>query len=193
MNFQGHTILEGQIIRLEPLTIDHAADLAAVAEPDIFAYHLPPTEFTENGFRDLITRVKQRPNWLLYAIVPKATGKAIGTTAYIDINAPNKWVEIGFTWIAKSHQGTRVNPEMKYLMLKHAFEEQGANRVQLKTDSRNTHSQRAIEKLGAVREGVLRKHMIMFDGHIRDTVMYSITDDDWPQVKANLEARLQNA
>ena len=86
--------------------------------------------------------------------------------------------------------GTPFNPECKYLLLRHAFREQQALRVQLKTDHRNKQSQRAIEKLGAVREGVLRKHMIMPDGHVRDTVMYSVTDNEWPAIESRLEARL---
>ena len=102
-------------------------------------------------------------------------------TCYLDIRAKERGLEIGFTWLAKALQGTQVNPECKYLLLRHAFEEQHALRVQLKTDGRNKQSQRAIEKLGAVREGVLRKHMIMPDGYVRDTVMYSITErQNWP-------------
>jgi RimJ/RimL family protein N-acetyltransferase len=108
----------------------------------------------------------------------------------MDIQNANRGVEIGTTWIGRAYHGTRVNPEAKYLLLRHAFEEQGAIRVQLKTDSRNQQSQRAIEKLGAVKEGVLRNHMIMPDGYFRHTVMYSITDAEWPAAKARLEARL---
>ena len=102
----------------------------------------------------------------------------------------HRGLEIGFTWIAKPHQGTLVNPECKYLLLRHAFDDQHAMRVQLKTDLRNVQSQGAIEKLGAVREGVLRKHIIRPDGYLRDTVMYSITAEEWPAVRAKLEQRL---
>ena len=125
-----------------------------------------------------------------FAQVLIESGRAIGGTTYMDIQHANRGVEIGSTWIGRAHHGTRVNPEAKYLLLRHAFEEQGAIRVQLKTDSRNLQSQRAIEKLGAVKEGILRNHMIMPDGHYRHTVMYSLTDDEWPAAKARLEARL---
>ncbi len=111
-------------------------------------------------------------------------------TSYLDIRPQDRALEIGFTWVAKPYQATAVNPECKYLLLRHAFEEQGAVRVQLKTDLRNLQSQAAIAKLGAVREGVLRKHMVMPDGHVRDTVMYSVTNDEWPAVRRRLEERL---
>ncbi len=108
----------------------------------------------------------------------------------MDVRPAHRGLEIGYTWIARAYQGTRVNPECKYLLLRHAFEKLGAIRVQLKTDGRNLQSQHAIEKLGAVKEGVLRKHLILPDGYVRDTVMYSITDSEWPHVKSRLEARL---
>jgi RimJ/RimL family protein N-acetyltransferase len=125
-----------------------------------------------------------------FAIIHLETGTAIGVTTYMDIQNHNRGVEIGNTWVARPHQGTNVNPEAKYLLLRHAFDDQGALRVQLKTDRRNLQSQRAIEKLGAQHEGILRKHVVMPDGYIRDSVMYSITDDEWASVKARLESRL---
>jgi RimJ/RimL family protein N-acetyltransferase len=108
----------------------------------------------------------------------------------MDIRPKHMGLEIGTTWIGRAHQGTKVNPESKLLLLAHAFERLGCERVQLKTDGRNLQSQHAIEKLGAVKEGVLRKHMIMPDGFVRDTVMYSIVAAEWPDVKRGLEARL---
>lgn len=184
-------VLKGQIVRLEPLQPAHAADLAAVATPELFDYHLPPAEFSPAGFHALIEEISTRPNRVHFAIILRETNRAIGVTAYLDIQPANRSLEIGFTWIGKAYHGTQVNPECKYLLLQHAFEGLDAVRVQLKTDSRNLHSQRAIEKLGAVREGVLRKHMIVWDGYIRDTVMYSILADEWPQVKASLASRLR--
>jgi RimJ/RimL family protein N-acetyltransferase len=118
------------------------------------------------------------------------TGQAVGVTSYLDIRAKDRGLEIGFTWLARQHQGSRVNPECKFLLLRHAFDGLAAVRVQLKTDSRNLQSQRAIEKLGAVREGVLRKQMVMPDGYVRDTVMYSVTHDEWPRVRELLAERL---
>jgi len=108
----------------------------------------------------------------------------------MDIRPEHHGLEIGATWIGKAYQGTSVNPENKYMLLRQAFERLGAIRVQLKTDGRNLQSQAAIAKLGAKHEGVLRKHVLLPDGYERDTVMYSITDDEWPAVKAALEERL---
>ncbi|MCL4250127.1 MAG: GNAT family N-acetyltransferase [Anaerolineae bacterium] len=184
-------ILSGAVVRLEPLDARHAEDLAASATPDLFAYHFPPSEFTPAGWRALIEMVRARPDWCPFAIVLEETGKAIGVTSFLEIQPAHRTVEIGFTWIAKGYQGTAVNPEIKYLMLRHAFEDQAALRVQLKTDDRNAQSRRAIEKLGAVFEGVLRNHMITPDGYHRSTAMFSIIDSEWPAVKARLEARLR--
>jgi len=122
-----------------------------------------------------------------------ATGEPIGSTSYLDIRPQHRGLEIGRTWIGKRWQGTVVNPESKYLLLRHAFESLGAVRVQFKTDANNIRSQRAIEKLGARREGVLRRYQVRSNGCHRDSVMYSIIDEEWPEVKARLEARLAAA
>jgi RimJ/RimL family protein N-acetyltransferase len=110
----------------------------------------------------------------------------IGATRYLDIRSEHRGLEIGGTWYAVEHQRTGVNTECKYLLLRHAFEVLGCIRVQLKTDSLNERSQRAIERLGAVHEGVLRSHMIMPDGRRRDSVYYSILDSEWPRIKERL-------
>lgn len=189
MNIQPIT-LEGRAARLEPLATQHAESLAEVATPDIFTYTFPPRELSVAGFAEGIQFLRSLPGFCPFAIVARERGRAIGMTSYLDTRPQDRAVEIGFTWIAKPYQGTTVNPECKYLLLRHAFDEQGYVRVQLKTDLRNVHSQRAIEKLGAVREGVLRKHMVMPDGFVRDTVMYSIVADEWPAVRQRLETRL---
>jgi len=189
MNVEPIT-LEGRVVRLEPLREDHAEAIAEVATPEIFAYLFPPAEYTEIGFREQIRGLTAGGGFCLFATVLKETGRAIGMTSYLDIRPEHRSLEIGFTWIGAQWHGTAVNPEAKWLLLEHAFEKLGAVRVQLKTDLRNLQSQKAIEKLGAVKEGVLRKHMTLPDGHIRDTVMYSITDEEWPAVKARLLARL---
>ena len=176
--------------RLEPLALRHATDFAAASTPELFTYHFPPTELTPAGFAAWIQFLSNTPGFCPFAIVDSQSGRAIGATSYLDIRPADRGVEIGFTWIARAFQGTLVNPECKYLLFRHAFDEQQAVRVQLKTDLRNRHSQRAIEKLGAVREGVLRKHMIRPDGYVRDTVMYSVTAEEWPAVREALEARL---
>jgi N-acetyltransferase len=189
MNIQPVT-LEGSVVRMETLTARHAEDLATNATPDIFVYTFPPPDFTPHGLATYIEDLRGRANFCPFAMILKETGEAVGVSCFMDIQNHNRALEIGSTWIAKQYQGTKVNPEAKLLMLHHAFEEQGALRVQLKTDSRNLQSQRAIEKLGAVREGILRKHMIMPGNYQRDSVMYSITDDEWPAVKAKLLARI---
>jgi RimJ/RimL family protein N-acetyltransferase len=182
--------LEGRIVRLEPLDAVHAEALAEAASPELFAYHFPPEELTAAGFAGQIEGLRQAPNMLPFAQVLRETGRAVGITSYLDIQPHNRALEIGFTWLGKAWQGTAVNPEAKLLLLRHAFETLGALRVQLKTDARNAQSQAALAKLGAVREGVLRKQMTLPDGHQRDTVMFSITDDEWPEVRRRIEARL---
>ncbi len=182
--------LTGRAARLEPLSLEHAEALAAAATPDLFTYHFPPREFTPDGFREAIAYFLTLPAFCPFAIVATEHGRAVGMTSYLDIRPKDRGLEIGFTWVAKPYQGTAVNPECKYMLFRHAFEEQGAIRVQLKTDLRNLQSQAAIAKLGAVREGVLRKHMIRPDGYQRDSVMYSVTCDEWPAVKQKLAERL---
>lgn len=189
MNIQPVT-LEGRTVRIEPLNRRHAADMAEAADEDIFKYHVLLPEISAGGFERYIETLLSRPNMVPFAQVLVASGKAIGGTTYMDIQTANRGVEIGTTWIGRAYHGTAVNPEAKYLLLRHAFEDQGAIRVQLKTDGRNLQSQRAIEKLGAVKEGVLRNHVVMPDGFLRASVMYSITHEEWPAVKARLEERL---
>ena len=182
--------LEGRFVRLEPLAEVHAAALAEASSPEIFAYHFPPEELTAAGFAAQIEGLRALPNWLPFASVLRETGRAVGISCFLDIRPEHRGLEIGFTWVGNAWQGTAVNPESKLLLLRHAFETLGCVRVQLKTDLRNLQSQAALRKLGAVREGVLRKQMILPDGHQRDTVMFAITDEEWPKVRAGLEERL---
>jgi N-acetyltransferase len=183
--------LEGTAIRLEPLTLEHAPGLLPHAEPEIFRHMLEwPRDRSLAALEDWIRLSVEKPGALLFAILDRATGEALGTTGYLEIRPAHRGLEIGRTWIARARQGTRINPESKYLLLRHAFEDLGAVRVQLKTDANNLHSQRAIEKLGARREGVLRKYQIRSNGTVRDTVVYSLLAEEWPEVKAGLEARL---
>jgi RimJ/RimL family protein N-acetyltransferase len=131
-----------------------------------------------------------RPEYVAWATVERASDRAVGSTRFGDIAPEHGRVEIGWTWIAPSRQRSAVNTEAKLLQLTYAFDTLGAGRVALKTDLRNERSQRAIERLGAVREGVLRRHLRLPDGHVRDTVYYSILADEWPAVRARLEERL---
>jgi len=187
-------ILEGKRARLEPLVATHAAALHdAGADPEIWR-HLP---------RGPLRGVEDAKGWIAeamaaaaqgcevpFAIVALDSGQVAGSTRYLEIRPQDRGLEIGWTWIGAAWQRTAVNTECKYLLLRHAFEDLGAVRVQLKTDARNLRSQTALERIGARREGTLRKHMAVRDGFIRDSVFFSVTDDDWPEVKARLEALL---
>ncbi|HVG06610.1 MAG TPA: GNAT family protein [Thermoanaerobaculia bacterium] len=183
--------LEGTILRLEPLSLDHAPGLWQHAEPEVFQWMADlPRDGSYEAFRDWIGETMRRPASLTFAMILGETGKPAGVSGYLEIRPNHRGIEIGRTWIGKAHQGSRVNPESKLLLFRHAFETLGAIRVQLKTDLRNLQSQRAIEKLGAVHEGVLRRYQIRSNGEVRDTVMYSVLADEWPALKARLEARL---
>ncbi len=182
--------------RLEPLEPRHAPDLFAVGQDEVVWRYMPQPAFkTLDDARRMITAAQEQAAsgaQLPFAIVARTTGRAMGSTRYLDIRPKDRGVEIGWTWLGMAAQRTAINTECKYLLLRHAFEALGAVRVQLKTDLRNEQSQRAIERLGAIREGVLRKHMVLWNGVIRDTVYYSIVDTEWPAVRARLESLLGN-
>ncbi len=189
--------LTGTVVRLEPLGLEHAEDLfVAAQEPRIWRYMpVNPSGSVEDIRSWIAAALRDRETGALlpFAIVARATDRAIGSTRYHNILPRDRGLEIGWTWLASQAQRTAVNTECKYLLLRHAFEQLQAVRVQLKTDGRNEISQRAIARLGAVREGVLRKHMLVQNGYIRDSVMYSILDSEWPEVKARLEGFLARA
>ena len=178
-------------MRLEPLAEAHRDDLleAAAQDPVTFRYMGADLSVGADAW-DAYLADALRPEFVAWATVDAATGRAVGSTRFGDIAPEHGRVEIGWTWIAPSHQRSATNTEAKLLQLTYAFEELGATRVALKTDGRNLRSQSAIERLGAQREGALRRHMRMPDGFIRDTVYFSILDDEWPEVKARLEERL---
>jgi RimJ/RimL family protein N-acetyltransferase len=181
--------LEGRVVRLEPLEERHRDDLlAAGADPEIWRYM--GTVLTGPEDWDAYLAHALGPEFVAWATVDKASGRAIGSTRFGDIDVDSDRVEIGWTWITPDFQRTAVNTEAKLLQLSYAFETLGAGRVALKTDGRNERSQAAIARLGAVREGTLRRHMRLPDGHVRDTVYFSILSDEWPAVKARLIERL---
>lgn len=183
--------LEGRNVRLEPLHRRHAAGLVAAATPDPFEFTSQnPREYTVAGFEEDIEKVNAIPDSVAFAIIHVPSGQVAGRTTYMEIRPIHRGLEIGRTWIARKHHGTHLNPEMKLLLMRHAFETLGAIRVQYKTGHRNLHSQRAIAKLGAKHEGVLRNHQIEPDGRVRDTVVFSITREEWPEIRRGLEARL---
>ncbi len=192
-------------IRLVPLEPRHAPDLLTVADPELFRHTMQaPAEWSVRGFELEIEKVNALPGVVAFAIVLAErsgslnAGHAIGRSTFMDIKPEHRGLEIGRTWIGRAFHGTRVNPEAKYLMLRHAFESLAptAIRVQLTTNGTNTHSQNAIAKLGAVREGVLRKARILPPSldrpqtAVRDWVHFSIIDDEWPKIRDGLEARL---
>lgn len=180
-------------VRLEPLRPQHAPDLfhAGHVHPSLRFQPAPPFERTVDAV-NWVTRAlddqlagTRHP----FAIIDPAANVAVGSTSLFDIRPAERAVEIGYTWLAPSSQRTPINTAAKLLLLTHCFEDLGAERVQLKTDARNTTSQRAIERLGATKEGVLRKHMRLHDGFIRDTVFYSLLADEWPAIKQRLTNR----
>ncbi len=186
----GPVTLRGEVVRLEPLVEAHVADLLLVAQDEAIWRYLPYGLLDEENrllahVRDLL-RQQQAGQAVPFAVVLQETGRAVGMTRYMDIRPAHRGLEIGGTWYGAAYQRTAVNTECKFLLLRHAFETLGCIRVQLKTDARNERSQRAIERIGAKREGVLRQHVIMPDGYLRDTIYYSILDSEWPQVKAHL-------
>jgi RimJ/RimL family protein N-acetyltransferase len=184
-------VLAGAALRLEPLTLAHAPRLWPHVDPEIFRHTLEaPRDASYAGFEGWMRAVLAAPDSMAWALVLRATGEAVGVSGYLEIRPAHRGLEVGRTWIGRAHQGTRVNPESKYLLLRHAFEALGAVRVQLKTDRNNLRSQAAIAKLGARHEGVLRKYQTRSNGTVRDTVVYSILAEEWPAVKAGLEARL---
>jgi RimJ/RimL family protein N-acetyltransferase len=182
--------LEGWVVRLEPLEERHRDDLlAAGSDPEIWRFM--SSDLSVPGAWPAYLAHALGPEFVAWATVEKASGKAIGSTRFGDIEPDHDRVEIGWTWIAPAFQRTAVNTEAKLLQLTYAFETLGAGRVALKTDGRNERSQAAIARLGAVREGVLRRHTRLPDGYVRDTVYFSILADEWPSVKSGLEARLR--
>ncbi len=179
--------LEGQAARLEPLTPGHAGRLAAAgADPRIWEFTTGGPLATDEAAARYIAAALDGA--VPFAIVDRASGQVVGSTRYFDIRPRDRGLEIGYTWLGLPFQRTAINTECKCLLLHHAFETLGAERVQLKTDRRNLRSQEAIERIGGVREGVLRRHMVLPDGSWRDTVMYSIVRPEWPAVKRRLEA-----
>lgn len=186
--------LQGKYARLEPLALAHADDLFAVGQDAEVWAHMPvPTPQRADDVRAWIQAaldLQARGAVLPFAIVDVATERAIGSTRYLDISAHDRHVEIGWTWLGKSFWRTPLNTECKFLLLQHAFETLGCIRVALKTDLRNERSQRAIERIGGVREGVLRRVVVMHDGYERSTVYYSILDDEWAEVKKRLQAKM---
>jgi N-acetyltransferase len=189
--------LTGRLARLEPLGLQHVSSLAEAGNDETIWRLMPYGMITsEDRMRSFVRTALERQqvgSEQPFAVIDLASGRAIGSTRYLDIRPEHRGLEIGATWYGTAHQRTGINTECKYLLLRHAFDELGCIRVQLKTDLRNERSQRAIERIGGIREGVLRNHMIMPDGHRRATVMFSITDEEWPAVRSHLHQLMTSA
>jgi N-acetyltransferase len=190
----GPCILQGKFVRLEPLRENHVDELAAVAKKldwSLFLYPLLSRDDVGRRVAEGLAR-EEKDEEYAFAVVLKGENKVVGSTSYLTIVPRHKRAEIGSTWYSPEVQGGFVNPESKFLLLKHAFEDWGAVRVQLGTHLDNLHSQRAILKLGAKFEGRLRNYGIMPDGTPRDSMLYSITASEWPEVKTGLIERINS-
>jgi len=186
-------VLEGRHVRLEPLSQAHQADLAAVGlDEELWRWIPTPVRTPEEMSAYIATALEEQARGvsLPFALIEKASGRAIGSTRYGNIDRAHHRVEIGWTWVAPPWQRTAVNTEGKYLLLRHAFETLGCIRVELKTDSLNERSRSAILRIGAREEGTFRNHIITSTGRIRHTVYFSILDSEWPAVKARLQSRM---
>lgn len=186
--------LIGKYVRLEPMSLAHVEALAEIGVGrefwDFMVYGKMENADDMRGWvTDILGRAAKGTD-LPFVAIHLASGRVAGATRYLNIMPNDRGLEVGGTWYGIDFQRTAVNTECKYLLFKHAFETLGAIRVQLKTDSRNERSQRAIERIGAVKEGVLRNHMILPDGIIRHSAYYSILDSEWEGVKKRLEERL---
>lgn len=193
MNNLGPVTLEGRYIRLEPLRPHHAAALyEAGRAPEIWEWLAVAFTGPEVAEQFIATALKQEAEGkeMPFAVIWRETGEVVGSTRYLEIDPANRSTEIGWTWYNPRFQGTVVNPEAKLLLMQHAFESWGARRVWLKTDVQNLHSQAAMRKMGAQFEGTLRNHRFRRDGSMRDTVIFSVIDPEWPAVKAGLLQRL---
>ena len=185
--------LEGPVARLEPLRREHARLFWEIAKDDlddIFRW-IPYSMKTPQDFERVIGKAfeeQERGESVVFATVERTSGQTIGSTRFMNIDRINRRVEIGSTWIAPAWQRTAINSEAKYLMLRHAFEVWKCMRVELKTDALNQKSRNAILRIGAKEEGTLRRHLITWSGRVRDTVYFSVLDNEWPEAKARLEA-----
>jgi RimJ/RimL family protein N-acetyltransferase len=187
-------VLEGRVVRLEPLDQSHAGDLLRAIEIASDWQWMPRpapadlaamTQWVEDA-RTCAADGSAIP----FAIIDRSTDTACGSTRFLDIRRGDLGLEIGWTWVGRAWQRTAVNTDCKRTLLGHAFDTLGAQRVQLKTDSRNERSQQAIERIGGVREGILRRHMLRPDGTWRDSVMYSVVRDEWPHARGRLDEML---
>jgi N-acetyltransferase len=185
--------LSGPFVRLVPLTLDHVPALASVGLDPVLWRWIPTPITTTDEMRAYVASAlddQARGLALPFAITDTASNEVIGSTRFGNIDVRNRRLEIGWTWLARSHQRTAANTNAKRLLLGHAFDDLGAMRVELKTDALNDKSRAAIGRIGAVQEGIFRKHSITASGRVRDAVYFSIIDTEWPAVRRTLDERL---
>ncbi len=185
--------LEGRVVRLEPMTLDHVDALSRVGlDPSLWALTTSRIETRADMQQYVETALAEQAagTSLPFVTMARATGEVVGSTRFANVVHEHARAEIGWTWIAPQWQRTAVNTEAKYLMLRHAFEHMGCRRVELKTNARNARSRAAMLRIGAIEEGTLRRHMINADGSSRDSVYFSVIAEEWPDVRARLEAML---
>jgi len=185
--------LEGNHVRLEPLSLDHLDALTAVGlDPELWKFTTVNIRNRDEmrAYIEEALQLSAAGTVIAFATRDKKSNTVVGSTRLADIQPHHRTMEIGWTWIARSHQRTAVNTEAKYLMLRHAFETMDARRVMLKTDETNVKSRAAIARIGAKQEGILRNHMLAWGGRNRNSVIFSIIAEEWPEAKRNLEAKL---
>ena len=190
----GPVTLEGQHVRLEPVSLAHVPTLWRVGAYEEIWRYIPYAVHSEDEMRAYVEAelAKQHAGLVVrFTTIAKAIAEPVGSTSYLNIDRQHRRLEIGGTWITPAWQRSPINTEAKYLQLRHAFETLGCIRVELKTDFLNAKSRAAILRLGAQQEGIFRHHMITESGRVRDTVYFSILADEWPAVKDNLERKLE--
>lgn len=189
-------VLEGEQVRLEPLSLAHADALTGAAhDGELWTtqFTIIPTPETMTGYISTALDAQAAGRELPFVIITKEAGQVVGTTRFYNIEYENRSVEIGYTWLALSAQRTAVNTEAKFLLLTHAFETWGCIRVSFVTDVLNQQSQKALLRLGAKYEGVLRNHLFMPGGRYRDSALFSIIESEWKEVKGRLLERMNRS
>lgn len=188
-----YTSLEDNLIILEPLTADHIKAMRLLSnEPDIWTWYTEDLTNPDDLEKWMTSRLEESKHGekMSYAVILKESGKVIGASSFGHIDWTEKCIEIGWTWLGKEYIGAGINKHMKFLMLKHAFETMGIQRLELRTDETNARSRRAMEKIGAKYDGVLRYHRSTQGNRRRNTVIYSIIEPEWPEVKSSIFSEL---
>jgi len=186
-------VLEGDFVRLEPMTLEHHGGLSEIGlDPEIWRYTTVMIRTPEEmrSYMESALSLPREGTTLPFVTIERSSGRIVGSTRFGNFDPANRRIEIGWTWIARPWQRTAINTEAKYLMLSHAFEKVRCVRVELKTDVLNAPSRKAVLRIGAKEEGILRKHTLMWTGRYRDSIYHSILDEEWPEVKQQLERML---